>query len=134
MKLEEIAYSRSIWLLSGLVMISAGLFLSFWQPSGKAEDSICFLRRVVEIPCPGCGLTRGFAALAKWEFAKAVGEHPLSPFFALEAVIGWLFWGFMALLRPPLVSVALLNLLLILQVTLLLAVWGLRLTTGSLGG
>ena len=134
MTLEQIAHSRRLWLLAGLVMLSTGLLLSFWYPSGRIEHSICFMRRLTEVPCPGCGLTRGFAALAKWDFATAVAEHPLSPLFALEALAAWLFWGRVSWLRTPMLAPPWLNALLIVQVALLLTVWGVRLTNGSFGG
>ena len=134
MTLEQIAHSRRLWLLAGLVMLSTGLLLSVWHPSDRIEHSICFMRRVFEVPCPGCGLTRGFAALAKWDFAAAVAAHPLSPLFALEALAAWLFWGRVSWLRTPMLTTASLNAMLLVQVVLLLTVWGVRLTAGSFGG
>jgi len=133
MTLEEIAHSRRVWLLAGMALLATGVLLSCWQPSGRAEDSICFLRRVTGLPCPGCGLTRGFTALARGDLARALKEHPLSPLFAVEAVVVWLIWGMVAYLRKPGVSVVTVNVFLVTQVVLLLTVWGLRLITRNLG-
>ena len=45
--------------------------------------TVCPLRILFGIPCPGCGLTRGFLSLLRLDFASAVRMHPLSPAFFL---------------------------------------------------
>jgi len=40
---------------------------------------VCLLRGLVGIPCPSCGLTRAFCALAHGELREALRYHALSP-------------------------------------------------------
>ena len=118
---EKVLKSKSCWILSGFLILLGSLLLTSWEPSDKPEHSICFFRQATEIPCPGCGLTRGFAALAKLDFLGAVKLHPLSPWFAFEAIILWISWGLIAARRISLPSPVLLNRLLVLQAGLVMA-------------
>jgi hypothetical protein len=42
----------------------------------------CMFARLTGRPCPGCGLTRATAALAKGDWASVMVYHPFAPFFA----------------------------------------------------
>jgi hypothetical protein len=83
------------------------------------------------MPCPGCGLTRAFAHLAKGEWPEALADHPLAPVLAVELILAWLAWG-AALLgrlprrRFPVDAVVLAN------AAVLCALWLGRLATGTL--
>ncbi len=57
---------------------------------------LCIFRRVVELPCPGCGLTRAFGHLAGGDVPAALVLHPLAPFLATEMLIGWGLLGLAA--------------------------------------
>jgi hypothetical protein len=48
---------------------------------------VCLLRGLVGIPCPSCGLTRAFCALAHLELRQALHYHALSPLL-FGAVVG----------------------------------------------
>ena len=124
---EEMLRSPRLWLLGGLMLLLCWLLLSVWTPSEEAAQSICFLRQVTEIPCPGCGMTRGIAALLKCDLTKAVQEHPLSPLFVLEVCLAWIWWGLVAAGRLRLPSSCVINRFLVLQAGLLVVVWGYRL-------
>lgn len=93
---------------------------------------LCLFRLTTGVPCPGCGLTRGMAWLARGELARAFLLHPLAPLLALEAAVGWGLWGAVLagwLRRPaerPLLVLLWLNLL------ALVAVWVARLANGTL--
>lgn len=90
-----------LWVLSGLAGLAAFVVLGFWHPSGGADSSICLFRRATDIPCPGCGLTRAFAALAKGHFSEAFAFHPFVYLIALEALAAWLVWGWFAFRGRP---------------------------------
>jgi hypothetical protein len=77
--------------------LAAFVVLAAWQPAGGAESSICLFRRATGVPCPGCGLTRAFAALAKGHFSQAFAFHPFAYLIALEALAGYLGWGWFVL-------------------------------------
>lgn len=48
----------------------------------------CLFRRVTGYPCPSCGLTRSWQAVAHLQFADGVGYHPMGPLTVLGAM--WL--------------------------------------------
>lgn len=87
-----------VWAAMGIAGLSGLAILHFWVPSGGAESSICLFRRVSGIPCPGCGMTRAFAHLAKGEWAEAARDHPFSFLLAAEMGFFYLAWG-LSLLR-----------------------------------
>lgn len=124
---------RSIWTwaLAGLAGIAGLALLHVWVPDPDPARALCFSRRFLSLPCPGCGLTRAFAHLAKGEWSAALTAHPFAPLFAVEALAGWLVWG-MSLRRPLprpdnwIAPVALGHL------AVLCALWLGRLSTGTL--
>src|SRR5262249_6044143 len=60
----------------------------------------CLCRIFLDIPCPGCGLTRAAFAMARLDLASAMRLNPLSPAlvavtavtFALAFVLGDAAW------------------------------------------
>lgn len=79
------------WVLGAGGLLAVFLLRSF-QP-GQAEFYLCVFRNLTGVPCPGCGLTRAFAALASADFSAATRLHPLAPLLAVETVVLWLAWG-----------------------------------------
>ncbi|HEV2912666.1 MAG TPA: DUF2752 domain-containing protein [Pyrinomonadaceae bacterium] len=72
------------WLgLSTMFAVSA-----VWHPS---DDGIilCPFRAVTGYPCPGCGMTRAFSAIAHGDIWRAVIYNPLSPFLFLALLLVW---------------------------------------------
>jgi len=122
------------WALAGLAGLAAVVVLHAWQPAGGASHSICIFRRTTGIPCPGCGLTRAFAQLAKGHWRAGVAAHPLAPLFALEAAAAWLAWGWLAARRGevPGAWAARLPPLALAHAGALFALWLGRLATGTL--
>ena len=79
---------RRAWLI--LLGLSAMFVTSaLWQPS---DDGIilCPFRAITGIPCPGCGMTRAFCALAHGHILRAIRYNALSPFLFLAAIIAWM--------------------------------------------
>lgn len=77
--------------LGWFVFLTAVLVASvLWHPADHGGFVICVLRRATGLPCPGCGLTRSFCALAKGDFVKAGHFHALGPAMFTLAVIYWL--------------------------------------------
>lgn len=72
-------------ILSGILVTSV-----LWHPADDGGFIICALRRATGLPCPGCGLTRSFCALAKGEVARAGYFHALGPALFTLAGIYWL--------------------------------------------
>jgi hypothetical protein len=90
-----------LWLLAGFAGLAGLAVLHVWTPSNDPATAVCLSRRLLHLPCPGCGLTRAFAHLAKGEWGAALVAHPLAPVLALEAVLGWLAWGAALAARRP---------------------------------
>ena len=75
---------------SSLILISwLSLFLVI-HLFGLAGDEVlehlpifCPFNDLTGIPCPGCGMSRAFLALAEFDFVRALNFHPFSlPLFA----------------------------------------------------
>jgi uncharacterized protein DUF2752 len=119
------------WLLTGLVGLAGLAVLHVWVPSGDPSGAICLSRRLFHLPCPGCGMTRAFAHLAKGEWGAALGLHPLAPVVALEMVLGWLLWG-AAIFQRPLRLPVRIETVLVANAAALCALWLGRAATGTL--
>lgn len=79
---------RNEWF--ALVALTAILVASvFWHPADEGGFVFCLLRRMTGLPCPGCGLTRSFCALAKGEVARSFSFHWLGPLLFLMACVYW---------------------------------------------
>lgn len=81
---------QSLALLIGLMVI-ARVALHFQLPMPP-----CPLRELTGVPCPFCGSTRTFAALAQLDFAAALRLNPLVCVVACAASALWL----LAAVRP----------------------------------
>lgn len=120
------------WAAAGLFGIAGLAVLHAWTPAGDAASSICLLRRLFHLPCPGCGMTRAFAALAKGDWSAAVALHPLAPVLAAELALGWAAWGLALAARRPLRLPGRLDSLLLANLAALVALWLGRVATGTL--
>lgn len=121
-----------LWAGCGLAALGLVAALAVLEPGGDSRYTICVLRRTTGVPCPGCGLTRALAALAKGRWAAALGFHPLAPLVAAEVAAGWLVWGAVAagLRTPP--STERVHDLLLANVLALVALWLGRAASGML--
>lgn len=124
--------SAWFWALAGLAGLSAVAVLRVWVPAAGPEGSICFSRRVLDLPCPGCGLTRAFAYLAKGEWRAALAAHPLAPVLALEFLLIWLAWGRAVVRDLPFPRTDWVERGVIAHLAVLCALWVGRLSTGTL--
>lgn len=61
-----------------------------WHPLDDGGFVICAVRKATGLPCPGCGLTRSFCAMAKGEISRAGQFHVLGPAMFTFTVIYWL--------------------------------------------
>lgn len=124
--------SAWLWIFAGLAGLAGAAILHVWIPGSDPRSSICFSRRLLAIPCPGCGLTRAFAHLAKGEWATALAVHPLAPVLAIELVFVWIVWGRAALRGLACPRPAWMERVAIAHLAVLCALWAGRLSTGSL--
>jgi len=81
------AARRWAWLvLLGLSAVFATSAL--WRPSDNGII-LCPFRAITGYPCPGCGMTRAFSAIAHGELWRAVRYNPLSPLLFLAFIAIW---------------------------------------------
>ncbi|MEA2599668.1 MAG: hypothetical protein QOF89_660 [Acidobacteriota bacterium] len=120
-----------LWVLAGLAGLAGLAIFHVWTPSGDPVTAICLMRRLFHLPCPGCGMTRAFAALAKGDWSAAVVLHPLAPVVAFELIAGWTLWG-IALAGRPLRLPVRIDAVLLGNAAALLALWLGRTATGTL--
>ncbi len=122
---------RALFWLAGGVGAAGLVVLAAWTPPDDASLSICFTRRIVGLPCPGCGLTRSLSHLLQGNLARAMELHPLAPLAAADALVGWGVWGLVVhgLAAAPPARVV--RLVLLAQLAVFVALWLGRLATGT---
>jgi Protein of unknown function (DUF2752) len=121
-----------LWALAGLAGLAGLAVLYAWEPSSDPRSSVCVSRRFLHFPCPGCGMTRAFAHLAKGEWRAAFTDHPLAPLLAAELVLGWTAWGVLLARGLPSARPRWLDPLLLTHAAVLVALWLGRVATGTL--
>lgn len=120
-----------LWALAGLLGLTGLAVLHVWVPDADPRTAVCLSRRLLDMPCPGCGLTRAFAHLAKGEWPEALADHPLAPVLATEFGLAWLAWGAVLTGRLPLRRLPV-DALVLANAAVLCALWLGRLATGTL--
>jgi len=75
-----------------VALTAAFIAAAFWHPS---DDGIplCALKRATGVSCPGCGMTRGLAAMARGEPGVSIRYHAFAPLVALGALAAWVALG-----------------------------------------
>jgi len=122
-----------IWWATGSGLVALFVALAFWDPVAAAGPDLCLFHRVTGIACPACGLTRAAAAFARGDLGESLHWHPLFVLLAVEASALWLAWGIALRAQQRLAPLRrLAPRLAIATGVLLLAVWILRLATGTL--
>lgn len=95
---------RRIWpstVLSGATVVAS--FLLPLPRNGKilGVPSPCGFQHLFHIPCPGCGLTRAFVAMAHGHVGEAFVWHPMGPLLWTLA-FGYTLWSlWVTFNRPP---------------------------------
>jgi hypothetical protein len=81
-------------LFGGLSVLGAAFTLPVFWSRGVSPIPPCLFHQITGQPCPMCGATRGFVAMAHGDFTKAVYLYPLAPvlFLAMLAGIGYCGW------------------------------------------
>jgi len=94
-----LAISVFVLVMSALLVIRPDQKVALWcLPNWPAPES-CMSRTALGVPCPGCGLTRSFIALAHGEFARSWNYNRVGWLLALVtlAQIPYRLWS----LRHP---------------------------------
>lgn len=80
-------YRRALGTLLGLTAVFVVAVL--WDPADELRVTLCPFRALTHHPCPGCGMTRAFCALAHGELWRAIQLNPFSPLLFLAALVAW---------------------------------------------
>jgi hypothetical protein len=78
--------------LSGILLASIAI-----PPFHREVFSVCLLKDIFGIPCPGCGITRAFLFLGHGDFRGAMEMNANSLFAFSLVVLLWLHAAFNAL-------------------------------------
>jgi hypothetical protein len=62
---------------------------ALWHPPDEPQLILCPFRALTHYPCPGCGMTHAFCALAHGELLRAIKFNALSPLLFLAALAAW---------------------------------------------
>ncbi|MFN4194331.1 MAG: DUF2752 domain-containing protein [Thermosynechococcus sp.] len=73
--------------LTAAPLVGAVLF----NHTGTPSFLLCPLRAISGIPCPGCGLTRSFLAIARGDFENALRMHLFGPVLFLAFTVAAVF-------------------------------------------
>jgi len=90
-KLADLKIDEKI--LIWLVFIGFGTVLAIsylYQAPPNPKTSLCAFYNLTHLPCPGCGLTRSFCAIAKGQFIAAFNFHLLGPTLFIATTLTWL--------------------------------------------
>lgn len=82
-----VARRRALLVLCGLTAMFVAA--AVWHPPDEGGTVFCPFRALTAYPCPGCGMTRAFCALAHFEFWRAIRFNALSPLLFLAALCAW---------------------------------------------
>jgi hypothetical protein len=79
------------WRARGVLLGLTAVFVvaALWDPADELRVTLCPFRALTHHPCPGCGMTRAFCALAHGELWRAITLNPFSPFLFLAALVVW---------------------------------------------
>ncbi len=119
------------WWLVGACAVAAFAVLRIWNPESSGFR-ICIFRTLLDLPCPGCGLTRAMSLLAHGSLRGALDLHPLAPLLALEAGLAWAAWGVLGRDRLGRAIAPQAEALVLANAVPLLGIWLGRAATGSL--
>jgi hypothetical protein len=75
-------------LLGGLSVLGASYTLPFFWSRGVTPIPPCLFHQITGQPCPMCGATRAFVAMAHADLGKAVLLYPLAPLMFLAMLVG----------------------------------------------
>jgi hypothetical protein len=85
----------ALWAPSARYVALFAVAASFLFPFSTGWD-VCMFHRMTGLPCPGCGMTRAFVALASGDWSLAIGAHP----FVLIVYPAFALLGALALMPP----------------------------------
>ena len=105
--------------------------LAVFQPSDDGP-TFCPFALCTGMACPGCGMTRAASSLLHGDMGRAMRYHPLVLLVAAQLLVGWVWFALATTGRVRPISNRVVNIALISTGVALLAVWAVRLASGTL--
>ena len=110
-------YQSNFWLHTIFMLMSAAVILCSWVMSSEGQTIVrfpgvpiqmpeaCMSRRMWNMDCPGCGLTRSFISMSHGRFGNAFSFNPAGPIVYLFVLIqipwhGYQLFRLLKLRRP----------------------------------
>jgi hypothetical protein len=121
------------WIGAGLLAVAAWLVLRTWSGL-EAALPVCALREIAHIGCPTCGFTRALVALARGDLSASVALHPMAIAIGSQMLAAWLASGWRLARGRAGLSGRWLAHAVALDAAAGLAVWIVRLATGTIPG
>jgi len=84
---ERPSKKLALFAITGLSVVF--LLSAVLNPSTGEYFTVCGFKNFTGLPCPGCGLTHSFCALAKGDFPDAFSFNVLGPPLFLILVFAW---------------------------------------------
>ena len=81
---------HAYWSVSLGAAVALGL-ASFWEPAGG--PTVCLFRWLLDLPCPGCGLSRAASLLLDGAVMDSLRVHPFALLVGLESAAIWAVVG-----------------------------------------
>lgn len=85
------AWKLRFWVVGLSALLSALILYSPFKPLfiylGYADSTGCPFYTLTGIPCPTCGMGRGFASLIHFDYAHLFYHNPSSVFFYLPVIL-----------------------------------------------
>jgi len=121
------------WIGAGLGAVATWLVLRSWSGLEAALPA-CALRQIAHIGCPTCGFTRALVALARGDLSASVALHPMAVAIVSQMLAAWLASGWRLARGRAGLSGRWLAHAVALDAAAGLAVWIVRLATGTIPG
>ena len=122
----------ALWLVAGAAAAATWAVFGAGGIDPPPGLYFCPSRRFLDLPCPGCGMTRALVALARGEWRRALDFHPLAPLVAAQGAAAWLSWGLWAAGRGQMLRFVPMPYVLGVNAALLVSVWLGRFAAGTL--
>jgi len=82
--------SRRLAVVGFFVLFGVFVASVFYQPASGNYFTICAFKNLTGLPCPGCGLTHSFCALAKGDIGDAFLFNALGPPLFVALFLLWI--------------------------------------------
>ncbi|MGD2101408.1 MAG: DUF2752 domain-containing protein [Acidimicrobiia bacterium] len=117
-----------------LILVAPFMGVAVLALVSPSDDSptICPFALCTGTACPGCGMTRAATALIRGDVKAAFAYHPLVLAIGIEVILGWTWFMLRRTGRVGPMRNRTLNVILAITTVALIAVWIVRIATGTL--